>query len=204
MYRKDIIESKVKRILKCVGQIEKVYARKCTVREIPFESAKQFLESNHIQGFARASVYVGCLDLNSEVVGVMSFKKTGEGKYELVRFACNKDKICPGVGGKLFSWFVKQYTPLEIKTFADRRWTPESDDNFYIKIGFRLDGFVNPDYSYVMGGKCDRHHKFGFRKSILSKKYGFPITMTESEMCAKIGADKIWDCGKWRYLWKSE
>lgn len=200
--RKDIVESKIKRILGCGNQSGKIYARDCTVSEITSKKAKPFLESNHIQGFARASVHVGCFSPDGALVGVMSFKNAGGGKHELVRFACDKDKVCPGVGGKLFSWFVKQYNPLEVKTFADRRWTPDASDNLYTKIGFELDGFVSPDYSYVMGGKCERRHKFGFRKSILSKKYGFPPTMTESEMCAEIGADKVWDCGKWRYMWK--
>ena len=202
--RKDIVSSKIMRILGCCDSLRKVYARNCSVNEITYKEARAFLDSNHIQGFARATIHVGCFDANGGLVGVMSFKESGSKKYELVRFACDKDMVCPGVGGKLFSWFVKNYKPSEVKTFADRRWTPCGNDNLYTKLGFKLDGFINPDYSYIIGGKCDRHHKFGFRKSILSKKYGLPMTLTENEMCSEIGAEKVWDCGKWRYVWTSE
>ena len=44
-------------------------------------------------------------------------------------------------------------------------------------------------------------HKFGFRKKILHKKYGLPLSMTENEMTKTLGYYRIWDCGLFKYVW---
>ena len=103
----------------------------------------------------------------------------------------------------MFKYFVKNYNPSEVKSFADRRWTLDKDDNLYIKIGFKLDKIIKPDYSYI-NNKTSLSHKFNFRKKILHKKYGLPLTMTETEMTEQLGYYKIWNCGLYKYLWKKE
>ena len=55
-------------------------------------------------------------------------------------------------------------------------------------------------FKYFVNGK--RLHKFNFRKQILHKKYGFPLTMTETEMTNELGYDRVWDCGLIKYVWK--
>ena len=102
----------------------------------------------------------------------------------------------------MFSYFVQKYNPIEIKSFADRRWTLNSEDNIYVMLGFKLDKTLKPDYRYVIGNK--RVHKFNFRKQILHRKYGLPLTMTEKEMCNKLGFHRIWDCGLFKYIWKKQ
>ena len=124
-------------------------------------------------------------------------------KWELTRFATDITKHCIGVGGKLFKYFVQNYNPSEVKSFADRRWTLDKDDNLYIKIGFKLDKIIKPDYCYI-NNKTSLSHKFNFRKKILHKKYGLPLTMTETEMTEQLGYYKIWNCGLYKYLWKKE
>ena len=41
-----------------------------------------------------------------------------------------------------------------------------------------------------------------FNKKKLSKEYGFPLTMTETEMIKELGYDRIWDCGLIKYVWE--
>lgn len=197
----ELVLEKIKHILgKSDG--EKIMARKCTIKEILKEDAEEFLNKYHIQGFSISSKYIGLYN-GEDLVSVMSFKKEKDiAHWELTRFATKMHYTIQGGGGKLFSYFVKTYDPSEIKSFADRRWTINENNNLYIKLGFDNDGYVAPDYKYFK--KEDgivRHHKFGFRKQILHKKYGLPLTMTESEMTAKLGYSKIYDCGLIRYLW---
>lgn len=45
-------------------------------------------------------------------------------------------------------------------------------------------------------------HKFGFRKNILNKKYGLPLSMTESEMTRELNCSRVYDCGLIKYVWK--
>lgn len=204
---RDIVFSKIEHLLGIQKDAPRVMARKCEIREIPAPVAERFLTQNHIQGFVDSSVHLGAFS-GDRLVAVMSFKRgyRGGDKWELTRFASDIGLVCQGVGGKLFKHFVRKYSPTEIKSFADRRWTVNEDSNLYTKIGFRLDGYTKPDYKYY-GPKLDRYrrfHKFGFRKQILHRKYGFPLEMTETEMTSRLGLKKIWDCGLIRYVWKPQ
>lgn len=197
---KDIVLNKIQHILGRSTCQEKVMGRKCKIEKIQIKEAKQFLETNHIQGFAPASVHFGA-KYNGRLVAVMCFKKEGD-EWELVRFASDLNTICQGVGGKMFYAFIREYDPISIKSFADRRWSIEGN-NLYTKLGFKFDGYTPVDYRYYNPyDGAVRHHKFGFRKQILHKKYGLPLTMTESEMTAKLGYSKIYDCGLIRYKWE--
>ena len=198
--KKEIVVSKIKHILKA-QKLEKIYGRKCEVEEIAFNDAKEFLDKNHIQGSQRASVYLGA-KFKGKLIGVMTFIRIKDGFWELNRFASDINFQCDGVGGKLFSYFIKKYDPLYIKSFADKRWTINKDNNLYTKLGFKLKDVLKPDYRYVINGSYKRIHKFNFRKQILHKKYGFDLSMTESEMAKALNAYKIWDCGLLKYVWE--
>lgn len=198
----DIVLSKIKHIIGCDVDTRKIYGRKCEVREIEKEISDEFLNRNHIQGSTNSSVYLGAFN-GDKLIAVMDFKKENKpGKWELTRFASENGTVCCGVAGKLFTYFTRKYKPIEIKSFADRRWTVNATDNVYTKLGFVFDGFLKPDYRYFKRSDgIVRQHKFGFRKQILHKKYGLPLTMTENEMTKKLGYHRIYDCGLIKYIW---
>ena len=201
---KDIVLKKIEHIIGASNG-NKIYGRKCLISEIKSSTAKEFLNKYHIQGFSRSTIYLGAF-YNNELVAVMTFKKETNDSldFELNRFASNYNYICCGVGGKLFSYFIKNYSPKEVKSFADRRWTINEKNNLYIQLGFKFDSYIRPDYKYYNHkvDKYNRYHKFNFRKQILHKKYGFPLSMTESEMTKELGYHKIWDCGLIKYVWE--
>ena len=201
---KDLVIKKILHIIGISDNKERIMGRKCTIKEINKKESYDFLEKNHIQGKCGCSFSYGCF-YNNVLIGVMLFLKTKEDKYELVRYATNDNYICNGVGGKLFKYFIKEKNPLEVKTFADLRWTVNRDTNFYTKIGFIEDKILNPEYRYVKLSKpSERIHKFNFRKKLLNKKYSIDINKSESEITKELGYSKIWDCGMIRYIWKKE
>ena len=203
-YKKDIIFNKIAHTLNIDLHLPKIMGRKCSIHEIDKTTAKEFLEQFHIQGFTPSTIYLGAY-YNEKLIAVMSFKEDikGTNKWELNRFASDYNFICQGIGGKLFTHFLKLFNPTEIKSFADRRWTINKERNFYTKLGFTLIEELKPDYRYY-NAKIDRYerfHKFNFRKSILIKKYHFNKEMTETEMMKELGYDRIWDCGLFKYVW---
>ena len=203
---KDIVLSKIKHILGSeTGDAIKIQGRKCTICEISKDKAEIFLNKNHIQGFANSTVYLGA-KFNNEIVAVMNFLDENEGHWNLTRFASKNGTICQGVASKMFSYFVKKYNPTNVKSFADRRWTIQGDNNLYTKLGFKLVGILKPEYRYYNSSvdRYKRFHKFNFRKQILHKKYGLPLEMTELEMTKKLGYTRIWDCGLFKYVWENE
>ena len=197
---RDIVIKKIKHILG-FNNGEKVYARKCNVKEIDKHIGCVFLDKNHIQGSVGSSVFLGAY-YNEKLVGVMSFKEESKNHWNLTRFATDNDLRCIGIAGKLFSSFLKTYNPTSVKSFADRRWTISEENNVYTQLRFELTDVLKPDYRYVNGHK--REHKFGYRKDKLHKKYGVPLEWTEKQMTEHLGFYRIYDCGLLRYEWKKE
>lgn len=202
LFKKDIVKHKILHILGVDKCLPKIMGRKCRIAEIKAKEASLFLEKYHIQGFSRGSVHLGAF-YEDNLIGVMTFLRDRD-KWILSRFATDYNYVCQGVGGKLLAYFISNYSPLIIETFADKRWTIDKDNNFYTKSGFYFDVELPPQYSYVTSKNSfkKRYHKFNFRKKILHKKHGLPMSMTESEMVKELGYCKIWDCGLYKYVWK--
>lgn len=205
--KKDIVFNKLRHIFHIPTKKINAYGRMCVIKEIYKYEAENFLEKYHIQGFSSASVYLGAY-LGCVLVGVMLFKNGNikNADWELTRFATHQDYNCVGVAGKLFKYFIKNYKPIKIYSFADRRWTINVQNNLYTKLGFSLDKLTAPDYTYY-NERIDRYtriHKMRFSKKALIKKYGFPETMTETEMAKELGYDRIWNCGLAKYVWTAK
>ena len=205
---KEIVFNKIAHIVGAQQDSPKIYARKCIVKEVDRYTAEVFLETFHIQGFDPSTVHYGAF-YKDNLIAVMSFlrnKKNGN-DWELTRFASDYNYICCGVGGKLFKHFVREYNPDSVKSFADRRWTVDEENNVYIQLGFKFEGYTPPDYKYYNStvDKYKRFHKFGFRKKTLLKKYPDKLVpeMTETEMVKELGYDRIWDCGLIKYIWNN-
>jgi hypothetical protein len=187
---KEIVLNKIAHILGIQQNLPKIYGRKCFIKEVNRYTANTFLKKFHIQGYVSSSIHYGAY-YQDKLIAVMSFKTENNGNWELTRFASDYNYICCGVGGKLFKHFIREHNPDSVKSFADRRWTIDEENNIYLQMGFKFDGYTKPDYKYY-NPKIDnykRFHKFGFRKQVLLKKYPDILTpeMTETEMVQKLG-----------------
>ena len=209
-YKKEIVINKMKHALG-INDNEKLYAKNCEVKVIDSIIANTFYNDNHIQGYSPSLIDLG-LYCENILVGAMSFDNKrymnkelihNSNIYELTRFTTSIKYVVVGGGGKLLNHFIINYKPIRIITFADRRWTINSNDNFYTKLGFKLVKTLKPDYAYV-NGKIDRYrrlHKFGFGKNSIKKRFPkiYNESKTEWEMMQELGYDRIWDCGKFKY-----
>ena len=199
IWRREIVEMRIRRILGDSKAFKRIYARKCTVREINNSEAKDFLDKNHIQGATLATIYLGAFHENN-LIGVMTFKREhDEGYYDLNRFATEMHTSVVGLASKMLTYFIRNYNPAEIKSFLDRRWG-SANNNVYIQMGFVLTETLKPSYWYT-DGRSKRNHKFGFRKDKLKKLGNFNDDMTEHEMANALGYYRIWDCGLFKYVW---
>ncbi len=192
-FKREILESQIKN---WIGSTQnKIFARKCSVRVLVCVS--DFLNNNHIQGVDNSSLKLG-LYYNDEMVSVMTFdrfegrKKMEDGGWNLSRF-CNKlNTNVVGGASKLLNYFIKEYLPTRIVSYADRDW---SDGGLYYQLGFDMVKESKPDYKYYY--ESVRTHKSNFKKSKL--KY----ECTEGEYMNAIGIYRIWDCGKIKFQKKS-
>lgn len=201
----DLIENKyeviLSRMLNKIGLSNKIYARNCDIRIIDNKETRNFLINNHIQGFLQSKINIG-LYYNNELVSIMTFgkrrvalgnKKTNENEFELLRF-CNKiNYTVIGGASKLLKYFIKNYNPKSILTFADKNW---SNGNLYEKLNFKFIEETIPNYWYIKNGK--RYHRYNFRKDILVKE-GFDKNKTEHQIMNERGYKRIYDCGNIKY-----
>lgn len=205
----EIVKSKIRHIFRIGFDKErKIYARECKIRNLHNNEKKIFLDENHIQGNDISSISLG-LFLKGQLVAAMTLSKNRiftnpknrvEDEYELSRYAALKDCSVIGGAGKLLSYFIKNYKPKKIISYADRRWT-SSENNLYEKIGFIKVTDGVPNYWYFgVGDSYRRHHRFAFAKHTLSKK--LPIydpNISEWQNMQNNGWDRIWDCGNLKY-----
>lgn len=181
---------------------ERIYARKCIVKEVDKNEKKQFLCNYHLQGNSQSNVNLG-LFYENDLVSIMTFGKRkitgGKVKLELIRF-CNKlNTQIIGGASKLFKYFLNNYWHNEeIITYADRRW---SNGLFYEKIGFKLDHISQPNYFYFKNVK-QRYNRISFQKHKLKDKLPiFNNDLTEYENMLNNGYYRIWDCGNYVYTY---
>jgi len=202
--KKEIVKSRIRNILGFTER--KIYARKCEIRAITHSQSKEFMNHNHIQGYAVDSIRYGLFN-NDELVAVMTFGKKrinvgslhSDGEYELIRF-CNKiDTTVVGGASRLFSHFLSEYKPRRVVSYCDRRW---SVGGLYERLGFREYNVSPPSYFYTTGRK--RINRFSLRKDVLVEKHGCPKEMTEHEWCLANGFYRIYDCGAFCYEWNGE
>jgi hypothetical protein len=192
---KLILKSQIKNLL---GLTEnKIFARKCQIRELTDNSHIDFLYKNHIQGFIRSNIKIG-LYYNNELVSLMTFdvfegrKKMEEGGWNLSRF-CNKINInVIGGASKLLNYFIKTYNPSRIISYADLSW---SEGNLYYKLGFSKINESKPNYQYIIDGKRNNKQKFTKQKLL---KMGYDTSLTESQIMINIGY-RIYDCGQIKF-----
>lgn len=198
--KESIIKSMISNFLGFTKR--KIYARKCSLREIGVKEAKQFLNDNHLQGYCVSKYRLGLFN-GDELVSVMTFGKSRHfvgnngDKIELLRFANKIDTIVVGGASKLFTHFIREHDCKEIVSYADKRW---SEGHLYETLNFQKYNESRPNYYYVIGRK--RVYRFNLRKSVLVKKYNCPVSMSEKEFCLKQKWYRIYDCGCLCYIWK--
>ena len=201
IHKNEVCLDLVSRIIKLPNK--KLFARKCELREIKNKECKEFLEKNHLQGYAVASVNIG-LFFENQLVQLMSFKHARYDKkieWENIR-CCNLigTTIIGGVH-KIWKYFVKSYSPKSVVSYCDSRWfTGET----YKKLNFSLKRINPPQYWYITG-RDKRVHRSCFMKKrclkLLPKDMGLE-KLTEKELTQEfIGLNKIWDCGQQVWIW---
>ena len=191
IFKESIVKSQIHNLLGL--NTNKLFARKCVIKNVSTKEARIFLDENHIQGFVNSSFKIG-LYYEDELVSIMTFdsfegrKKMEEGGYNLSRFCNRLGYNVVGGASKLLSYFIKEYNSKRIVSYADKDWSVGS---LYYTLGFENIAESKPDYKYIVGDK--RVHKSKYRKSKLK------TTLTEKQATEKIGISRIYDCGKIKF-----
>jgi hypothetical protein len=195
---KSIIQSKILYLAKRINKT--IHARKTKIQVVEdINEERNFLEKNHIQGFADYRQHSLGAYYDDQLIGLMSFALT-HGRMELIRYATDISIVSPGLFTRLFEHSVKTFKLSgKITSLSDNR---HSNGNLYLQSGWKCVEFSKPTYSYT--DYRVRFNKQNFTKYKIGKKFNIDSetlkNYTEWEIVQELGYDRLWDAGKKRWI----
>lgn len=185
----------------------KIGARKTYVCEVPVTEAKQFLNSNHRQGYSVASVMLGLRTLgDSELVSVMTFSRprtsigrstNSDGWWELSRFCSKIGYSVQGGASKLLKHFRDTHVG-NIFSFSD---VAHTRGTLYGALGFAQKHITEPSYVWTTLNDSSTLTRVACQKRNLTKLFGpsTDLTKTEKQIMEEHGYARVYDCGVIRW-----
>jgi very-short-patch-repair endonuclease len=202
-WKDEVTQTKIKEYLSSLLNDNRnvIYARKTEIKEITSETAKQFLEQYHLQGYIASKINIGCFYENN-LIGVLTFgfpRFNHSCQYELHRL-CWKSNVAV-IGGleKMFSYFKKTYNPTSIITYSD---ITKFTGNCYLKLGFKVESITEPNYVWVEDSTNKVLPRYQTQKHKLIKAGLGEETQTEDEIMNSLGYLKVYNSGNIKLYWE--
>lgn len=191
---------------------KKIYARKCSLKDISSRQANDLYESNHLQGKTSNCKYNYGLFYNNQLVACMSFSKRKE-EFFLTRFCSLKGTEIVGGASKLFSYFIKTVDPAIIISFSD---ITKMSGNVYKILGFKTEGVTAPSYWWYKNYN-NIYWRRQCQKQYMHKLPGFDPTYkyidhkddtfwqrSEKEIMESKKYIQVFDSGMRKHVWRKE
>lgn len=206
-------KSAIKRLLRhAVGKGKgSLMARKCDLKRVLPHEAKDFYEAYHPQGGQGSGEHYG-LYWKNKLVACMRFsfgandRGQAERVWTLTRYA-TRIQVAGGAS-RLFNAFLQEHQPSLVKSFSDNRYF---SGGMYEQLGFKLEQELKPDYA-VYHPALGLLPKTSYQRKNIQKRldqlkidhvYGHQTDpRSESEMIKFMGAGKLYDCGKKKWVWR--
>lgn len=176
---------------------QKIFARKCEVKEINLEDWKKFLHENHIQDYTFAEYRLGLYYKDELVQGIGITKSNHkQGEIELNRMVTKLNTQVIGGFSKLMSHSIKMWNFSKIYSYISRRLF---DGKGYYASNFKIVKTNEPTYFYVKHGQ--RFPRYNFMKNKIKKMYNkgelsyWNENETEELIMNKNQFGKLYDCG---------
>ena len=212
-YRRDVIISMLRNLLN--KNTNKIFARNTYIKDVSAVAAMDFLNDNHRQGNAQASVRLGLFDKTTdELVSLMTFGKmrgtigTSDHEdttevWELVRFCNKRDTSVVGGASKLFNYFIQHNNPQKIRSFSDRAHTR---GGLYHTLGFTELRRSDAGYVWVDIRTDIAYHRVNAQKRNLKKFLKddtIDLSKTERQIMEEHGYVQVYDSGTITWEWRA-
>jgi hypothetical protein len=188
-HKREIVESMIKNRLGVADK--RIGARKCDVGTMNKNEAKEFFNSTHISGHAKASHYL-CLRYDKEIVCGLSLRTPHHNKYkgkiEIARLSTAKNIVVSGGFSRLFKRAIeiaKEKGSPSIISYADLRF---GDGLVYANNGFSFNSDTGLNFWYT-DDVC-RYDRF---------KYRAMNGRSEADVAKDNGVSRIYGCGNYLY-----
>lgn len=190
-FREDEVYNKLNIIKSMIsnakGEIgKKIGARKCKIRKVSTEEAKNFLNDNHIKGYI-ASRHIG-LYYQEELVSIMSYKIRK--KYVKIDRFCSKANYSI-IGG--FSKLLKQVQKINKESLPIHYWVDlrYGSGNFLLNFGFKVE---KETLGWEWTNFTTTYNRLQCRANMDDRG------LSEKEHAEELGWYKIYDAGQRLYI----
>lgn len=175
----------------------RIFARKTIIEKISYAQSSNFLNTHHVQGGKQGTFHIA-LTYNDDIVAVGVFRKQNGNLY-LDRYATSCTVV--GGAGKIMKYaieYCKENNINKIITYSDNSY---SNGGLYETLKFSKEKELEPDYSYIVNRQ--RVHKFNYRKNRFKKDDTllYEQHLSESQLAILNGLERIWDCGKVKWVY---
>ena len=194
---------KIKRFLADVFNTNKIYARSLHIKEVSESKAKEFVDNNHLQGWAASSINIALVDNTDEVFGIMTFGKTrfsNEYEYELIRLCFKSHVSIIGGAERMLKYFIDKYEPHNILSYSD---LSKFGANVYIRLGFKPLKVTRPNYVWCNCYTGEVLNRYQTTKQKLVDKGWGDSDCTEDEIMKGHNYLKIYNSGNLKLLWNN-
>lgn len=185
--KKDIYKSIIASALGVYQR--RIFARKCTCREISQKEYSDFLNKNHIQGEVNSKIRLG-LFYNDQLVQVAGWGKSRfkKGDYELHR-------MCSSLNTQVIGGFSRLIHHSGIKSFTSYVDRDLFNGSGYKAAGFEVVSETAPGYFYV-SNRLQRVNRLSAQKHKLGKLLrSFDESLSEVDNMRNNGFYRLWNCG---------
>ena len=167
---------------------ERVYARKCILKEVPKQEEKEFLNNYHLQGFVGSNKCYG-LYYNDELLTLCSFGKSRFNKkyeYELLR-NCTKPNITV-VGGlsKIIKHYKNEIDNKDIVCYSDASISYNKNSEL-----------TSPNYVWIKNNLVLKRYQTMKHKLPALLNDNFDKSLSETENMKNNGFCRVYDSGNY-------
>ena len=199
--KRNVIFKKINELLGITEKKCILLSPQCEIKEIKQKEAKDFFNEYCINGYTKSSFYIAAY-YKEKIIAAMSFIKARNGEYILNRFAVDDEYKCVNIYNNLFNYFVQKNKPAKVKAFLDRRYY-KVNENIFNSIGFKFDGYIDPDYTYMYAKKSSlgRFNKNFLKNKNMVEKYNLSSVRVTNKIANGLGYFRVWDCGQIKFIW---
>ena len=190
------------KIINLLSPKQKLYARKCEIREVSKKECDEFLNLYHLQGKCRSqNIRVG-LYHNNALVQIMTFGKPRYNKnyeYELLRLCSHKDYQVIGGSQKLWNHFLKTYNPSNVISYCDNS---KFSGRVYETLGMKLIDNGVPSCHWSKGREQITNNLLNQRGYDQLFKTNYGKGTSNKELMIENGWKEVYDCGQTSYIYE--
>lgn len=191
----------VNKVIQLLASKQTIYARKCAVADIDYNTAGKFEMQHHLQRDCRSQQVCLGLYYEGELVEVMTFGKPRYNKkyqWELLRLCTHSDYKVTGGASKLFKHFLRQYNPQSILSYCD---LAKFNGDVYDQLGFKHVRDTEPQKVWSRGSDKITDNLLRQRgfDQLFNANYGKGTN--NEELMLQHGWLPVYDCGQAVYAY---